>query len=82
MQAAGVQLVSLFSIVCDLMRDWRGTPGSDTVLPWLAQYYPVYGMLAAAHAGAVLNGSEIPGEAGLVPVGGFGNNDTMVEGSG
>ncbi|KAK4548634.1 hypothetical protein LTR36_009545 [Oleoguttula mirabilis] len=82
MQAAGVQLVSLFSIVCDLMRDWRDTPGSSAVLPWLAQYYPVYGILAQAHAGAILNGSEIPGEAELVPVGGFGNNDTIVEGSG
>jgi len=37
MQAAGVQLVSMFSIVCDLMRDWRNTPGSAEVLPWLDQ---------------------------------------------
>ena len=35
MVAAGVQLVSLFSVVCDLMRDWRNTPGSAEVLPWL-----------------------------------------------
>lgn len=34
MRAAGVQVVSLFSIVCDLMRDWRNTPGIVEVLPW------------------------------------------------
>ena len=50
MALAGVQLVSLFSIVCDLMRDWRSTPGAETVIPWLAQYYPVYGVLAQARA--------------------------------
>ncbi|KAL9618082.1 MAG: hypothetical protein Q9160_007152 [Pyrenula sp. 1 TL-2023] len=43
MQQAGVQLVTLFSVVCDLMRDWRNTPGAQEVLPWLDQYYPVYG---------------------------------------
>jgi len=37
MQAVGVQLVSMFSIVCDLMRDWRNVPGSAEVLPWLDQ---------------------------------------------
>ncbi|KAI9734382.1 MAG: hypothetical protein M1834_002489 [Cirrosporium novae-zelandiae] len=66
MQAAGVQLVSLFSIVCDLMRDWRNTPGSAEVLPWLNQYYPVYGYLAANHLAAIENGSIIPGEIGLI----------------
>jgi len=35
MASAGVQLVSLFSITMDLMRDWRNTPGSSKVLPWL-----------------------------------------------
>ncbi|KAK9354972.1 Isochorismatase-like protein [Lipomyces doorenjongii] len=66
MEAAGVKLVSLFSIVCDLMRDWRNTPGSKEVLPWLNQYYPIYGMVARAHAAAINNGSIIPGEGGLV----------------
>ena len=37
MQQAGVQLVSLFSIVGDLMRDWRNAPGALEVFPWLAQ---------------------------------------------
>ncbi|KAF2681205.1 Isochorismatase hydrolase [Lentithecium fluviatile CBS 122367] len=66
MQQAGVQLVSLFAIVCDLMRDWRNTPGAKEVLPWLDRYMPVYGMLARGHAAAVENGTVIPGEAGLI----------------
>jgi hypothetical protein len=66
MQAAGVQMVSLFSIVCDLMRDWRNTPGSAQVLPWLNQYYPVYGFLARAHGAAIENGTMIPGEASIL----------------
>jgi hypothetical protein len=65
MQQAGVQLVSLFSIVCDLMRDWRNTPGAAEVIPWLDQYYPVYGYLARGHKAAIQNGSIIPGEAAL-----------------
>lgn len=68
MQAAGVQIVSLFSIVCDLMRDWRNTPGALEVLPWLNQYYPVYGFVARAHAAAITNGSLIAGEAPLIMV--------------
>ncbi|CZT17139.1 probable ycaC, hydrolase of unknown specificity [Ramularia collo-cygni] len=62
MARAGVQLVSLFSIVCDLMRDWRNTPGSPEVMPWLAKWYPVYGILAQAHGEAILNGTIVPGE--------------------
>lgn len=67
MAAAGVQMVSLFSIVCDLMRDWRATPGVGEVVPWLMKYYPVYGVLAQAHGGAVLNGTINEGEAQLLP---------------
>ncbi|PSN70022.1 Isochorismatase hydrolase [Corynespora cassiicola Philippines] len=66
MERAGVQLVSLFSIVCDLMRDWRNTPGAAEVLPYLDRYMPVYGMLARGHAAAIENGTVIPGEAGLI----------------
>jgi hypothetical protein len=66
MQAAGVQLVSLFSIVCDLMRDWRATPGAKEVLPYLDTYLPVYGMLARHHAAAVEEGIVIPGEIELI----------------
>ncbi|KAF2844966.1 isochorismatase hydrolase-like protein [Plenodomus tracheiphilus IPT5] len=66
MQQAGVQLVSLFAIVCDLMRDWRATPGAKEVLPYLDKYLPVYGMLARHHAAAVENGTTIPGEIDLI----------------
>ncbi|CAI6336176.1 unnamed protein product [Periconia digitata] len=66
MQQAGVQLVSLFSIVCDLMRDWRNTPGAKEVLPYLDRYMPVYGYLARGHAAAIENGTVIPGEAELI----------------
>ena len=67
MARAGVQLVSLFSIVCDLMRDWRNTPGEPTVVPWLQRYYPVYGILAQAHGGAVEEGEINPGQSQLLP---------------
>ncbi|KAK5170412.1 uncharacterized protein LTR77_005000 [Saxophila tyrrhenica] len=67
MARAGVNIVSLFAIVCDLMRDWRHTPGAQTVLPWLAKYYPAYGMIAEAHNGAIKGQGEsvMPGEAVL-----------------
>jgi hypothetical protein len=35
MEKAGVTLMGLFGIVCDLMRDWRNTPGLDQLLPFL-----------------------------------------------
>ncbi|MCJ1411297.1 hypothetical protein MMC19_005385 [Ptychographa xylographoides] len=66
MMGAGVQLVSLFSIVCDLMRDWRDVPGSAQVLPWLDTYFPVYGFVARGHAAAIENGTLVPGEVGLL----------------
>ena len=69
MARAGVQIVSLFAILCDLMRDWRNTPGAAEAIPWLNEYYPVYGRLAAAHGAAVLNGTIIPGETGLLAPG-------------
>ncbi|KPM37099.1 hypothetical protein AK830_g9473 [Neonectria ditissima] len=66
MAQAGVQIVSLFSIVCDLMRDWRDTPGAKELIPWLNQYYPVWGWLARTHAAAVTNGTIQPGEDTLI----------------
>lgn len=66
MQAAGVQVVSMFAIVCDLMRDWRNTPGAAQVLPWFDKYYPAYGYVARAHAAAITNGTIQPGEGGLI----------------
>jgi hypothetical protein len=54
--------VSLFSIVCDLMRDWRKTPGAKELLPYLDRYLPAYGMVARAHRAAMANGTLFPGE--------------------
>lgn len=42
MQAAGVQLVGLFSIVADLFRDWRNPIGADRAVAWLNKYSPGY----------------------------------------
>ncbi|KAF2137459.1 uncharacterized protein K452DRAFT_321712 [Aplosporella prunicola CBS 121167] len=66
MQAAGVQLVSLFSIVCDLMRDWRNPPGSAGVLSFLERWYPTYAYLAKAHGTAAENGTLVAGEEVLL----------------
>jgi len=66
MRQAGVNIVSLFYIVCDLMRSWTNTPGSLTILPWLDIYYPVYGFLARGHAAALENGTVVPGEQVLI----------------
>ncbi len=57
MQSAGVQLVSLFAIVGDLMRDWRASPGAREVLPFFDKYIPVFSMLARSHSAAVENGT-------------------------
>ncbi|KAF2877197.1 Isochorismatase-like protein [Massariosphaeria phaeospora] len=65
MAAAGVQLLSLFAVVSELMRDWRATPGAKELLPWLDEHMPVYGYLARAHRAAVEEGVVIPGEGDL-----------------
>ncbi|KAI8314885.1 putative hydrolase YcaC [Colletotrichum sp. SAR11_59] len=57
MAAAGVQIVSLFSISLDLMRDWRNTPGANELFSWLDEYYPAYGYIARGHRAAVENGT-------------------------
>ncbi|KAI1101555.1 Isochorismatase hydrolase [Jackrogersella minutella] len=62
MRAAGVQIVSYFAIMSELMRDWRNTPGAEQLFPVLDQYYPAYGMVARAHRAAVQNGTVLPGE--------------------
>ncbi|KAK3340673.1 Isochorismatase-like protein [Neurospora tetraspora] len=59
---SGVNVVSLFAIVCDLMRDWRNTPGAKELIPWLDRYLPAYGMVARAHKAAVEGGEVQPGE--------------------
>ncbi|KAF6819989.1 isochorismatase family protein [Colletotrichum musicola] len=57
MAQAGVQIVSLFSIAMDLMRDWRNVPGALELYAWLDEYYPVYGYVARGHRAAITNGS-------------------------
>ncbi|KAF4978553.1 hypothetical protein FZEAL_5086 [Fusarium zealandicum] len=66
MARAGVQTVSMFSIMADLMRDWRSSPGAKELIPWLDKHYPVWGWLARAHAAAVNNGTISPGQDVLV----------------
>ena len=34
MRAAGVQVLSMFAVACELMRDWRNTPGATQMLPF------------------------------------------------
>ncbi|KKK16355.1 hypothetical protein P175DRAFT_0540737 [Aspergillus ochraceoroseus IBT 24754] len=57
MEKAGVTLMGFFAIVCDLMRDWRNTPGLTQLLPFLDQYQFAYGLVARHHAGAIVNGT-------------------------
>lgn len=59
---AGVNVVSMFAIVCDLMRDWRHTPGAKELLPYFDKYMPAYGMVARAHRAAHDFGVIIDGE--------------------
>jgi len=63
MRAAGVQVLSLFAVVLDLMRDWRNTPGSLELLPFFDKYLSTYGFLARGHAAAVDRGVILPGES-------------------
>ncbi|KAH8805066.1 Isochorismatase-like protein [Xylogone sp. PMI_703] len=62
MEQAGVQLMGLFGITMDLMRDWRNTPGTAEVLPYLDQYLVPYSLLARNHGYAIENGTLVPGE--------------------
>ncbi|KAK7927414.1 isochorismatase [Apiospora marii] len=62
MRDAGVQVLSTFAIMSELMRDWRATPGAAELFPFLDKYYPAYAMVARAHRAAVENGTIITGE--------------------
>ncbi|KAF5360024.1 hypothetical protein D9758_007568 [Tetrapyrgos nigripes] len=62
MRAAGVQVVSMFAVACDLMRDWRNTPGALEMLPFFDRYLAGYGMLARGHHAAIEKGEVLPGE--------------------
>ena len=37
MRAAGVQVLSMFAVALELMRDWRNTPGAHEMLPFFDQ---------------------------------------------
>ncbi|KAK8051727.1 hypothetical protein PG993_003112 [Apiospora rasikravindrae] len=65
MRDAGVQVLSTFAIMSELMRDWRDTPGAAELFPFLDKYYPAYTMVALAHRAAVENGTVITGEEKL-----------------
>ncbi|KAJ5378630.1 hypothetical protein N7509_011749 [Penicillium cosmopolitanum] len=66
MERAGVTLMGLFGIVCDLMRDWRKTPGLTELLPYLDKYQFAYGLVARHHAGALQNGTLAAVELDLI----------------
>ncbi|KAJ5746993.1 uncharacterized protein N7511_008689 [Penicillium nucicola] len=66
MEKAGVTLMGLFGIVCDLMRDWRHTPGLPELLPFLDKYQFAYGLVARHHAGSIQNGTIAPVELELI----------------
>ncbi|EHL01854.1 Isochorismatase-like hydrolase [Glarea lozoyensis ATCC 20868] len=68
MEAAGVHLMGMFGIAMDLMRDWRNTPGSAEVLPFMDKYLVPYSLVARAHGDAIDNGTIIPGEAQILTV--------------
>jgi hypothetical protein len=38
MRNAGVQVLSFFAVAGELMGDWRNTPGSAEVMPFLDRY--------------------------------------------
>ncbi|EMD38239.1 hypothetical protein CERSUDRAFT_93770 [Gelatoporia subvermispora B] len=57
MRAAGVQVVSMFAVALELMRDWRDNPGTTQLMPFFDTYLPEYGMLARAHDAAVRTGT-------------------------
>ncbi|KAF9069187.1 Isochorismatase-like protein [Rhodocollybia butyracea] len=63
MRAAGVTVLSMFAVACDLMRDWRNTPGSLELMPFFDKYFSAYGILARGHAAAVEDGVIQPGES-------------------
>ncbi|KAI1169710.1 Isochorismatase-like protein [Nemania sp. FL0916] len=62
MREAGVHVVSYFAVVCELMRDWRSSPGALELLPVLDRYLPAYGMVTRAHLAAINNGTIQPGQ--------------------
>lgn len=66
MANAGVQIMTLVSIVFELMRSWVDTPGASEVLPWMDIHNPYYAFIARAHGHAVLDGVILPGEGEIL----------------
>ena len=64
MRTAGVHVTSMFAIVGELMRDWRG-PYSGTLYTYFDTFFPTLGMLARYHRTAIENGTIQPGEGDL-----------------
>ncbi|KAF9528199.1 Isochorismatase-like protein [Crepidotus variabilis] len=62
MRAAGVHVLSSFAIASDLMRDWRNSPGSAQLLPFLDQYSAQLAYIVRGHVAAINNGTILPGE--------------------
>lgn len=62
MMGAGVHVMSMLSIMSDLMRSWGNTPGAKELLPWIDQHFPHYGFIARAHGHAVQSGVVFPGQ--------------------
>jgi nicotinamidase-related amidase len=60
MAAAGVQLMSAYAIMGELVRDWRSTPGATEIFPFLRKYMPSFNVLIQAHEAAAKNGTVIP----------------------
>lgn len=57
MRAAGVHVLSSFAMACELMRDWRATPGAVELMPFFDKYLPEYGFLARSHDSALKDGT-------------------------
>ncbi|EXJ61777.1 hypothetical protein A1O7_02207 [Cladophialophora yegresii CBS 114405] len=66
MENAGVHLTGLFGVAMFLMKDWRNTPGTAEVLPFLDKYFPAYGIVARSHGSAKKSGEIVPGEEQLL----------------
>ncbi|KIY02462.1 uncharacterized protein Z520_02601 [Fonsecaea multimorphosa CBS 102226] len=66
MENAGVHLTGMFGISMFLMKDWRNTPGTAEVLPFLDKYFPAYGIVARSHGSAKKYGDIVPGEDQLL----------------
>lgn len=52
MRQGGVQVVSMFSIMSELMRSWGNTPGAVELMPFLDTYYPAYASVARSFTAA------------------------------